>query len=302
MKSAEKPLGNLRTSSERMSASPERSPAGETPLTAAPQNPASGTAGFREADAPGETGKPVAAPSSGMADASKKDAPAAADVTDVDVDRVDPHLVCLLEPRSEQAETYYRLRHQLESRRGSDTALVVAVTSAGPGDGKSLTAINLAGARARGQGARVLLLDLNLRRAGEGVADYLGMKASKDEGIVDWAHGEEKDFATITHYLEPFNLHVVTAGSNPEHPYELLKSPRLDELLQQVRQDYDFVIVDTPQILGLPDTELISRIVDGFLIVVKAGHTRQARLEEALNLMTEEQVIGLVFNAVPRIA
>ena len=301
MKSVEKPLGNLRTTSERMSASPNRSPTGETSLTATPQKPASATAGFREVDTSGESGEPMATPNSDMGDASK-DAPAVNDSTDFDVDRVDPHLVCLLEPRSEHAETYYRLRHQLESRRESDSALVVAVTSAGPGDGKSLTAINLAGALARGQGSRVLLLDLNLRRAGEGVADYLGMKASRDEGIVDWAHGEESETASITHFLEPFNLHVVTAGSNPEHPYELLKSPRLDELLQQVRQDYDFVIVDAPQILGLPDTELISRIVDGFLIVVKAGHTRQARLEEALSLMTEEQVIGLVFNAAPGIA
>ncbi len=215
---------------------------------------------------------------------------------------VDRHLVCLLDPRSEHAETYYRLRHQLENRRSSDAALVVGVTSATPGDGKSLTAINLAGALARGADTRILLLDLNLRRVGEGVAEYLGMDVSRDWGVVDWIHQEDEGVAPFTHYLEAFNLHVMTAGSDPELPYELLKSRRLDQLLQQAREDYDFVIVDAPQILRLPDTELISRLVDGFLIVVKAGHTRQARLEEALSLMTEEQVMGLVFNAVPKSA
>jgi Mrp family chromosome partitioning ATPase len=126
------------------------------------------------------------------------------------------------------------------------------------------------------------------------------MKVENDRGVVDWAQGKKTDLDVFIQYLEPFNLHVMIAGRNPEHPYELLKSPRLDELMRHVREQYDFVIVDTPQILRLPDTELISRLIDGFLIVVRAGHTQQARLEEALDLLTEDQVLGLVFNGDPR--
>ena len=304
MKSIEKPLGVLSTKSERVSASREPTSTGDRSLTGRRQQQAaqptvSGNPGFREADPSEKPAGSTTSPKRGAT--TDKDGKSAAPAsTSVDRGGIDPHLVCLLKPRSRQAETYYRLRHQLETRRQSDAALVVGVTSASTGDGKSLTAINLAGALARSTGARILLLDLNLRRTGETAADYLGMKDARDRGVVDWVQGNEAEADSFTHYLEPFNLHVMTAGSDPEHPYELLKSPRLDELLKRARKAYDFVIVDSPQILRLPDTELISRLVDGFLIVVKAGHTRQARLEEALNLMTEEQVLGLVFNADPR--
>jgi capsular exopolysaccharide synthesis family protein len=306
MKSVEKPLDALSTKSERVSASHEPTSAADRSLPGgrqqtATQQAVAGKAGFTESDPPGKaTGSANPAEREAMADKDGKSAAPAS--TRVERGRIDPHLVCLLDPRSDQAETYYRLRHQLETLRQSDAALVVGVTSAGTGDGKSLTAINLAGALARSSDARILLLDLNLRRTGETAADYLGMKDARDRGIVDWAQGKEADPDAFTHYLEPFNLHVMTSGSNPEHPYELLKSSRLDELMHRARKTYDFVIVDSPQILRLPDTELISRLVDGFLIVVKAGHTRQARLEEALNLMTEAQVLGLVFNADPRTA
>lgn len=212
---------------------------------------------------------------------------------------VNPRLVCLLDPRSEHAESYYRLRYVLESRRDADSALVVGITSPTQGDGKTLTGINLAGALAKDSRARVLLLDLDLRRQGEGVPEYLGMNLDRNLGIVDWIREKDYGDEQFTHYLHRFNLHVMAAGSDPELPYELLKSSRLDELIRRARRRYDFVIIDTPQILRLPDTELISRLVDGFVIVVKAEHTRQGQLEEALNLMTEDKVLGIVFNAAP---
>jgi Mrp family chromosome partitioning ATPase len=211
--------------------------------------------------------------------------------------KVNPRLVCLLDPRSEHAESYYRLRYQLETRRRSDEALVVGVTSPSSGDGKTLTGINLAGALAKDADTQVLLLDLDLRRQGDGMADYLGMASERDLGIVDWIRESGYGDEQFTHYLHQFNLHVMAAGSDPELPYELLKSSRLDDLIRRAREQYDFVIVDTPQILRLPDTELISRLVDGFVIVVKANKTGQGNLEEALNLMTPNKVIGLVFNA-----
>lgn len=210
---------------------------------------------------------------------------------------INPRLVCLLDPRSEHAESYYRLRYKIETRRRSDAALVVGITSAGKGEGKTLTGINLAGALAKDSGTQVLLLDLNLRHDSEGVADYLGLQAREGQGVVEWIRETEYGYEQFVHYLHTYNLHVMTAGGDAELPYELLKSDRLDQLIRRARRDYDFVIVDTPQILKLPDTELVSRFVDGFVIVVKADTTRQERLEEALNLMTPDKVLGMVFNA-----
>lgn len=219
-------------------------------------------------------------------------------VDSFDKEAVDRRLVCLLDPRSGDAESYYRLRHRLETLRSEDAALVVSVTSPERGEGKTLTGINLAGALAKDSRTRVLLLDLNLRHQGRSVAQYLGMSSSRGPGVVDWIEGKTPGSGTQVHYLEPFNLNVMSPGSDPGLPYELLKSDRLDALVKRARDQFDFVIIDAPQILHLPDTELISRLIDGFLIVVKADETRHDSLEEALNLMTEDKVIGLVFNAV----
>ncbi len=210
--------------------------------------------------------------------------------------RINPRLVCLLQPHSSLVESYYRLRHALETMRQSDQGLVVGVTSPEEGDGKTLTAINLAGALAQDSGARVLLIDLDLRQPG--IRSYLDVKTLAGPGIVDWINNTELTREQVVRYLPGFNLYVTPSGDKAEFPYELLKSPRLDKLLAHARQHYDFVIVDTPQVLLLPDTELISKMVDGFLIVVKADRTPQKMLEETLNLMAQEKVFGLVFNEV----
>ena len=211
--------------------------------------------------------------------------------------QINPLLVCLLQPRSAAAENYSRLRHALETLHEKKGGLVVGVTSPGVGDGKTLTAINLAGALAQDVNARVLLVNLDLRQTGLNIHEYLDVDWQSSPGIVDWIENTELKMTQVVHPISGFNLHMVSSGGKAEFPYELLKSDRLDEFFTQARHCYDFVIMDTPQVLRLPDTELISRLVDGFLIVVKADYTPQKLLEETLNLMTQEKVLGLIFNA-----
>lgn len=211
---------------------------------------------------------------------------------------INPRLVCLLRPRSAEAESYSRLRLALETQRQPGRGFVVGVTSPGEGDGKTLTAINLAGALARDAKARILLVDLDLRVPGSNISDYLDLKALPGPGVVDWIGNAELGMERIIRRLPGFNLDLMFPGGKAELPYELLKSPRLDDLLEQARQCYDFVILDTPQVLQLPDTDLISRVVDGYLIVIKADFTPRKMLEETLNLITQEKVLGLVFNGV----
>lgn len=211
--------------------------------------------------------------------------------------RINPLLVCLLQPRSAAAENYSRLRHALETMHEKNGGLVVGVTSPGVGDGKTLTAINLAGALAQDVRARVLLVNLDLRQTGLNTHEYLDLNWQSRPSIVDWIQNPGLKMLQVAYSISGFNLHAVSSGGRAESPYELLKSERLDEFFAQARKCYDFVILDTPQVLRLPDTELISRLVDGFLIVVKADYTPQKQLEETLNLMTEEKVLGLIFNA-----
>jgi capsular exopolysaccharide synthesis family protein len=209
---------------------------------------------------------------------------------------MNPHLVCLLQPASQLAESYFRLRHTLEEMRKPECGIVVGVTSPREGDGKTLTAINLAGALAQDPRARVLLVDLNFRQSTANVRKYLDLQKDTESGVSDWLWHETSGSGLASYHLAGLNIHLIPSGTRVNTPYELLKSPQLDELFIQARQKYDYIIVDTPQALELPDIEMIGRVVDGFLIVVRADSTPQELLEETLNLMTQDKVLGIVLN------
>ena len=203
-------------------------------------------------------------------------------------------LVSLLSPDSFEADQYRTLRHSVEWLRKESGLQVLAVTSAGPGDGKTTTTLNLAGALAQGPGARVLVVDADLRRPS--VTGYLGFGALTSPGLAEALVDPAYDVRRTTRRVDGFNLSVLPAGAPQRAPYELLNSPRLEELLREARDLYDFVLVDTPPLVPLPDCRLIGKWVDGFLVVVGAHKTPRRLVAEALHLLDPAKVIGLVFN------
>jgi Mrp family chromosome partitioning ATPase len=76
-------------------------------------------------------------------------------------------------------------------------------------------------------------------------------------------------------YLPHFNLSVLLAGTPQASPYELLKSPRLRELLELAKQKYDYILLDTPPVIPFPDCPIIAKLVDGFIVIITAHHTPQ---------------------------
>jgi protein-tyrosine kinase len=209
--------------------------------------------------------------------------------------QLEDHLVSLLAPASFEAEQYRALRHMIEQLRRSSTELsVVAVSSADAGDGKSTTAINLAGALAQAPDARVLLIDGDLR--GANLANYLGLDEQEAPGLVDAILDTNLTLEAVVQKHPHLNLSIVSAGRRPSAPYEILKSPRVGELLAEARTQYDYVIVDTPPLVSVPDGRVIGKWVDGFLIVVAAHRTPRKLLEEALNVTEPGKIVGLVFN------
>src|SRR3982751_665352 len=120
---------------------------------------------------------------------------------------VDPHLVTLTSPGSFAAEQYQGLRLTIERLRRNRTLQIVAVTSPAAGEGKTLTAINLAGALARGaDDARVLLIDADLRRPA--VARQLAIQATASKGLTEVVENPQATLDSVTHTLKPHNLSV----------------------------------------------------------------------------------------------
>jgi capsular exopolysaccharide synthesis family protein len=207
---------------------------------------------------------------------------------------IDKMLVSLTDPGSFAAEQYQGLRLKVERLRARGVR-VLAVTSPGISDGKTVTSINLAAALADGSGARVLLIDADLRRPTVGI--HLGLHDPDGAGLADAIGDERIGLSQVVRRIDHANtLAVVLAGSKPVSSHELFRSPRFESLLQEARDLYDFVVLDTPPVVPVCDTVLLSRSVDGVLVVVAAHETRRKLLEQALNLIDESKVLGIVFN------
>lgn len=206
---------------------------------------------------------------------------------------VEGHLVSLLAPTSMEAEQYRTLRTMLEAKRREEGPLILAVSSPGVGDGKTTTAINLAGVLAEGEEPRVLLLDADLRNPS--VASKLGFLRFRG-GLAAALRGRSADLDGLITRRSPYRIDLILAGESTTAPYELLKSKVFAELLNEMRRVYDFVIVDTPPIVSLPDCRLLGGMVDGFIIVVAADKTPRKLVEEALNSLNPDKVLGFVFN------
>src|SRR4030095_5131445 len=192
-----------------------------------------------------------------------------------------------------KAKTNRELRHAIEQLRKSSELSVIAVSSPVAADGKTITAINLAGALAQAPDARVLLVDADLRAPS--VASCLGINEHVP-GLVDAILTPGLTLEAVTQTQRHLNLSVITTGRRPSVPYEILKSARVGQLFAETRRRYDYIIVDTPPVVSVPDGRVFGEWVDGFLIVVAAHKTPRKLLEEVFNLMEPSKIVGLVFN------
>lgn len=212
----------------------------------------------------------------------------------VPTEEVDSHLVSLVAPAGLEAEQYRALRHLVEQRHKDGDMSVIAVSSPGVGDGKTTTAINLAGALAQASDATVLLVEADLRRPS--IGRLLGFEDSHSVGLVDAILDPRLTLADIVQPRPPYNLSIVLAGQTPASPYEVLQSPRLGALLDEAREQYSYIVLDTPPLAPVQDCRVVARWVDGIVLVVAADHTPRALLEAALDTLEPHKVLGLVFN------
>ena len=214
-------------------------------------------------------------------------------VKDDDAESVDDRLVTLLTPNSFAGEQYRTLRHLVEKMHTETGVSVVGVSSPSIGDGKTTTAINLAGALAQARETKVLLIDMDLRRPA--VNGQLGLRGFNPKGVVA-VLGAGASLDDVIVELPMFNLSIIPSGPRQSAPYELLKSSRLHQMMDEARRRFDYVIVDTPPVIAVPDCRVISSGVDGFLIIVNAHRTPTRLLSETVSVLGQSKVLGLIFN------
>jgi capsular exopolysaccharide synthesis family protein len=201
--------------------------------------------------------------------------------------------VSLKAPPAFAAEQYQGLQLTLERIARARDTKVIAITSPGTGDGKTLTSVKLAAALAR-TNARVLVIDADLRRPS--VMTRLGLGEARATGLANPVGDTTLKLQNVIHAVPGTNLWVMPAGELTTPVHTVLSSPRLKQVLAEAREQFDYVVLDTPPLLPVFDSALLAGAVDGILLIVSANKTPRKLLGEALNMLEAGKVLGIVFN------
>jgi protein-tyrosine kinase len=205
---------------------------------------------------------------------------------------VDGRMVTLTAPASVAAEQYRTLFYRLERLRELRPLKVVALTSAMPGEGKTVTAVNLALTAARANpDRRIVLVDADLRRGQ--VADVLGIRSRPGLSELIAGDAEIKD---VVRRFQSTRLTVIPSGSVPEEPTGVLSSQRMKQLMKSLRDNFDEVYIDLPPAIAFADAAILGAQADGVVMVIRANVTPSRFVTEALEHMGGAPVIGCVLN------
>jgi capsular exopolysaccharide synthesis family protein len=202
-----------------------------------------------------------------------------------------PLLVAAIDPHSDVAERYRSIRARISHREETMPLRTLMVTSPGIGDGKSITAANLALTMAQEFQRRVVLVDADFR--GSSVHALFGLDGTP--GLSELLAGEAT-LDDVMIYLPDHRLTLIPAGRTPHFPTELLGSTAMRRAVDTLRGRFDRVLFDTPAVLPLADAGTFAPMADGVLIVVRAGLTQRPALDRAIGAFDEEKVVGVVLN------
>ncbi|GKX67447.1 CpsD/CapB family tyrosine-protein kinase [Inconstantimicrobium mannanitabidum] len=198
-------------------------------------------------------------------------------------------------PKSIPAESYRTLRTNIQYSLFDKEIRTILVTSSEPGEGKSTTSGNLA--LSFGQaGKSVILIDCDLRKP----SIHKKFKISNALGLSDVLIGKMKVEEAVNKYGN--RLDILTAGKIPPNPSEMLGSKAMEKLLEEIKDHYDIVILDTSPVLAVTDAQVLSRKADGTILVVRAEATKKDAVLRAKGLldMVGAKILGTVINGVER--
>jgi capsular exopolysaccharide synthesis family protein len=202
-------------------------------------------------------------------------------------------LITYEDPKSPISESYRSLRTNVAYASIDKKIKSLLISSSQPGEGKSTTAANLAIAFAQLR-KKTLLVDADLRKP----VQHNVFGHPRGPGISEYLIGEIEDIDSIIHQTKVENLFILTAGGLPPNPSELLGSDRMSQLVDQLEQEWDMVLLDSPPIVAVTDASMISAEIDAIAMVVKAGSTERSAVDRALDMMrnVNAPLIGAILN------
>jgi capsular exopolysaccharide synthesis family protein len=225
-----------------------------------------------------------------------------ASIPNVKLEQGANRLITSAQPRSPVSEIYRILRTNIQFSSVDNPPRKLLVTSANPGEGKTTIAANLAVVIAQA-GHKVLLLDADLRRPMQHVVFDLNPKPGLTELLLENNLVDDSDDTVVP--VEKFiqktntpNLHLMASGVIPHNPSELLGSFRMKAALDLLSSQYDFLIVDSPPILALADSLILSAQIDGVILVAQANRTKRRQLKLTVEKLQEVDapLVGVTLN------
>lgn len=214
-------------------------------------------------------------------------------IDEIDIDGTPSEFVIAKFPESIPSEAFRALRTRIHfSKPDSRSLQTILVTSAAPREGKTTVALNLAGSFAQ-TNKKTLLIDCDFRKPR--IHNIFGV--SKTPGLIDYLFDECK-LEDIIRASEVKNLSYITSGTIPPNPAEMLGSQQLENFLADMKKIYDLIIIDSPPVVAVTDSEILSRKVDGTLLIVSSEMTETDMLKRAVELLKSDNafLIGTVLN------
>ncbi len=208
---------------------------------------------------------------------------------------IDPSICTYHRPKSQASEAFRAIRTALFFSTKGKTNSVIQVTSPTPGDGKSTIAANIAVSIAQ-SGKRVLLLDADMRRPT--VHHSFGIKTK--EGFPQVLNGEKTWRNAVYECKEIPGLSILPCGDKPPNPAELISTPRVGELIEEMKNHYDFIIIDTPPVLAVTDPCPVAARVDGVILSIRIKKNVKISSDRAAEILHSvgANLIGVVVNGV----
>lgn len=213
-------------------------------------------------------------------------------------------LIIIRKPNIAMAEAYRTLRTNIQFSSFDEKIKTLLVTSPGLGEGKTTTASNLAIVMAQG-GSKTLLIDCDQRNPNihrvfglsnaEGLSNILVDKNEVDKNETD---ENRIDINRCIQKTEITNLHILSSGTRPPNPAELLGSTKMKNFTEELKGIYDFIILDTPPIILVTDAQILAQYADGCLLVISSGETERDLVIKAKRLLEKvnAKILGVVIN------